>query len=157
MWLEGESFSFSWHSPSMVFFSFSWSCSRIKKEKNYNSKKEDLEEEDQRQDERNVILWEKRRHNYATTKRDYFPFLSRFVQLLFSLGGKIPWKPIIILFFFLEVASMGPMNFHLVSQALMKSNPKLMMSAWMMKILFVISFQLQNLLKEKYVLDHGES
>ena len=36
----------------MVFFSFSWSCSRIKKEKNYNSKKEDLEEEDQRQDER---------------------------------------------------------------------------------------------------------
>jgi len=49
------------------------------------------------------------------------------------------------------------MNFHLVSQALMKSNPKLMMSAWMMKILFVISFQLQNLLKEKYVLDHGES
>ena len=29
---------------------------QVKKEKNYNSKKEDLEEEDQRQDERNVIL-----------------------------------------------------------------------------------------------------
>ena len=29
---------------------------KIKRMKNYNSKKEDLEEEDQRQDERNVIL-----------------------------------------------------------------------------------------------------
>jgi len=32
--------------------------------KNYNSKREDLEEEDQGEDERNVILKEKRRDNY---------------------------------------------------------------------------------------------
>ena len=32
--------------------------------KNYNSKEEDLEEEDQGEDERNVILQEKRRDNY---------------------------------------------------------------------------------------------
>ena len=31
-------------------------CQKKKEMKNYNSKKEDLEEEDQRQDERNVIL-----------------------------------------------------------------------------------------------------
>ena len=36
-----------------------YSCNR-----NYNSKREDLEEEDQGEDERNVILKEKRRDNY---------------------------------------------------------------------------------------------
>ena len=35
-----------------------------KKQTNYNSKREDLEEEDQGEDERNVILLEKRRDNY---------------------------------------------------------------------------------------------
>jgi len=35
-----------------LLFLWSWS----QRMKNYNSKKEDLEEEDQRQDERNVIL-----------------------------------------------------------------------------------------------------
>ena len=33
-------------------------------EENYNSKREDLEEKDQGKGERNVILKEKRRHNY---------------------------------------------------------------------------------------------
>ena len=38
---------------SLVFFLF---MELLIEKKNYNSKKEDLEEEDQRQDERNVIL-----------------------------------------------------------------------------------------------------
>ena len=37
-----------------------WSCEnklkKLERKKNYNSKREDIEEEDQREDERNVIL-----------------------------------------------------------------------------------------------------
>jgi len=64
------------------------------------------------------------RHMLKPNPDSWRSVLGSSVRILISFASKLSMKG----FWFF-------MNFHLVSQALMKSNPKLMMSAWMMKII----------------------